>query len=212
MDALIVILVFILFIGIIGLIFYLSNKYQKSQAEKVHNQCIDLAEKLGLNCLPPNYGFFQLDYPQIIGSLQGYDYHLHSYLTGGKNKVRYTQVVIYNANAAGKRFKIAPKNFFNSIGKSLGLQDVQTQNELFDINFIVKSNDENWTANLVDTTLADLCMELKDEMKSSVFFKNDRLLYDFIGSIKNEETKMHVQKMTMLLYLIAQRIDETPAE
>ncbi|WP_309398707.1 hypothetical protein [Cerasicoccus maritimus] len=59
----------------------------------------------------------------------------------GKNSTPYHAVRISLARSTDLTFKLSSEGFFGSIGKVMGMQDIQAGNAAFDNAFIVKCND-----------------------------------------------------------------------
>ncbi len=60
----------------------------------------------------------------------------------GNHSVTFTRIRVPYINKDGFRFTIYRESFFSSLGKFLGMQDVEVGYEKFDDDFIIKGNDE----------------------------------------------------------------------
>lgn len=60
----------------------------------------------------------------------------------GKSTIVYTRMRAPYVNPDGFRFTIYRRGPFSSVGKLLGMQDVEIGDEVFDRDFIIKGNDE----------------------------------------------------------------------
>lgn len=60
----------------------------------------------------------------------------------GKSVIYYTRLKAVYHQSSDFKFKIYKKGIFGSLGKKLGMQDIDTGNGEFDEDFIIKGNDE----------------------------------------------------------------------
>ena len=89
----------------------------------------------------------------------------------GKSSTTYTRMRAPFANKDGLYFKIYNQGFFASIGKALGMQDIETGDTYFDEHFVIKGNSpENIKLLLGDPNLKELiqhqpaiCFEVKGD-------------------------------------------------
>ncbi|TAE26865.1 MAG: DUF3137 domain-containing protein [Cytophagales bacterium] len=114
----------------------------------------------------------------------------------GKTTVVYTRLRAPYVNADGFQFKIYEENFFSSIGKFFGMQDVETGHPPFDERFIVQGNDESKLKLLLSNgairTLLDvqptITLEVKDDegwLRTRYPENVDLLYFHVIGVIKD---------------------------
>lgn len=212
MEALIVVVpIFFVFLLILAII-YFAIKFEKKLIARVHDQYILFAEKFKLDCQGPTKSFFSTNYPRVNGLLGNFQFQLYSYKTGGKNKVTYTVVEIIAPQHKNKSFRILKEGFLGSIGKALGMQDIQIGHTAVDKLYLLKSNDEAWLQEILsDPAILMLLEELHPSIKSVIGYHNGVIKYQEIGNIDQDISRERVEKITALIYKIAQAITEKPA-
>ena len=62
--------------------------------------------------------------------------------SSGEHRTTYTRLRAPYVNRDGFRFKVYRAGFFTSVGKMLGMQDIEVGNAAFDEAFVVQGNDE----------------------------------------------------------------------
>ena len=63
-------------------------------------------------------------------------------ISTGKSSTYYTRYRTVYHSASSFKFKVYKAGIFSNLGKKLGMQDINTGNDQFDEDFIVKGNDE----------------------------------------------------------------------
>jgi Protein of unknown function (DUF3137) len=91
------------------------------------------------------------------------DFHSHG---GYRTNAIYTRFRAAFDNPEDFHFKVVPQGALNTVGKLLGLQDVETGDPEFDKAFIVKSNDEARVKEVLDDPV--LRQFLREESESFV--------------------------------------------
>ena len=91
----------------------------------------------------------------------------------GKNQRTYTAFKIKTTNRYSYSFRLYKEGFFSKIGKGLGMQDIQIEDEEFDKNYIIKSNDDYFMKTLLEDALKSHFLQLYDKMKGE--FNGDPL-------------------------------------
>ena len=121
----------------------------------------------------------------------------------GKSSVTYTRLRVPFLNRDGLRFKIYRENFFTSIGKIFGMQDIIIGDPWFDDDFIIKGNDESKIKLLMnDSKLKSLFkqqpkvhIEIKDyEGRFSQRYPEgvDVLYFQCVGIVKKREVLLNL--------------------
>lgn len=118
---------------------------------------------------------------------------------GGKNKKHYTRLRAPFVSKTNFLFQIHRENILSPVGKFLGVQDIQIDDEFFDEQFIIKSNNEHIIKDLLDDEELKNYISyqpkvlLKIRHEESFFFKKghpdgvDELYFECRGRLKNEE-------------------------
>lgn len=75
------------------------------------------------------------------------DFHTHA---GYRSQATYTRFGVAFENPEAFHFKLVPQGLLESVGKLLGLQDVELGDPEFDKAFIIKSNDEARVREVLD--------------------------------------------------------------
>ena len=95
----------------------------------------------------------------------------------GNTSIPYTRMQVPFVNKDGLLFQIYRANFFSSIGKFLGSQDIEIESPYFDDEFIIKGNDPYQIKRLLDDpklkelfhNQANINIKIKED--KGVFFK-----------------------------------------
>ncbi len=127
----------------------------------------------------------------------------------------YTRIRAPFVNKDGLYFKIYRENFFSSIGKLFGMQDIQVGDPYFDNEFIIKGNSEEKIQKLLKSDqLKELIRRIpkvhfmvKDD-DYKLFSKSfpdgvDMLYFECTGTIKNKET---LKNLFLLFSAVLERL------
>lgn len=131
----------------------------------------------------------------------------------GKTHFSYTRMRAPFVSRDGFRFLIYRKGFFSSLGKALGMQDIEVGTLHFDEGFVIKGNDEHKVRMLFANPeirrlieeQPEIRLELKDDEGA---FRNrfpegvDELHFLTLGVIKD------VERLKKLYHLFAEILDE----
>jgi hypothetical protein len=145
------------------------------------------------------------------GYLHGFDrqelYDLHSHASAIR---RFRGLPVYSE---GFRFTVYRKGIFSDIGKWLGMQDIEMGDTKFDLDFILKSNQERKLRELLGSSRIrelisqqpDIYFSVKDDegFFSSKFPEGvDELYFQVVGVIKD------VERLKSLYDLFAETLDQ----
>lgn len=119
-------------------------------------------------------------------------------VSNGKSSTTFTRMRAPYVNADGFRFSIYRSGIFSEMGKSLGFQDIDIEDEEFDSNFVIKSTDEEKIRSLLnDPRIRELIdlqsrfhLEVKDDegwFRKSFPEGVDELYFSVPGIIKDVE-------------------------
>jgi hypothetical protein len=131
----------------------------------------------------------------------------------GKTTIVFTRMRAPYVNPGGFRFTVYRKGMFSGIGKMLGMQDIEIDDESFDQDFIVKGNDEARVRELLSTQKIreliagqrDIHFTVKDDEGwfGATFPEGvDELHFHVVGVIKD------VERLKLLYELFAETLDQ----
>ena len=139
---------------------------------------------------------------------------LDSYtVSTGKVTIVYTRMRAPYVNADGFRFKVYRKSIFSGVGKLLGMQDIEIQDDQFDEDFIIKGTDEGRVRALFSNpkireliaAQKDIKFEVKDDEGwfGPTFPEGvDELSFTVVGIIKD------VARLKLLYELFAETLEQ----
>jgi len=128
-----------------------------------------------------------------------WDIMMDHFSRGGKNRTRHTRMRAPFGRKTDFLFQIKREGTFSSVGKLLGMQDIQLGDDFFDEQFIIKANNIHHIKHLLDDEeLKNYIMHqpkilLKIRHEHTSFFKTghpdfiDELYFECRGIMKNEE-------------------------
>jgi hypothetical protein len=131
----------------------------------------------------------------------------------GKSSTTYTRMRAPFVDSEGFRFTVYRKGIFSDIGKWLGMQDIEMGDTKFDLDFILKSNQERKLRELLGSSRIrelisqqpDIYFSVKDDegFFSSKFPEGvDELYFQVVGVIKD------VERLKSLYDLFAETLDQ----
>jgi len=130
-------LVTFLFLIGIGVVVFLLFRHNSKRARELDDTYRGVAESLGGTCFTGGL----LGRPSITFSFEGGRAAIDIYSTGGKNARYYTQLHLGWLDVK-LRCEIIPVRVLNSIGKMLGMQDIQIGSPDFDHRYLIGGNSE----------------------------------------------------------------------
>jgi hypothetical protein len=131
----------------------------------------------------------------------------------GKTTIVFTRMRAPYVNPGGFRFTVYRKGIFSSLGKMLGMQDIEIGNEPFDQDFIVKATDEARVRELLSNPkIRELIIRqpkihftVKDDEGwfGATFPEGvDELYFQVVGVIKD------VERLKLLYELFAETLEQ----
>ncbi|MCP4439004.1 MAG: hypothetical protein GY810_08690 [Aureispira sp.] len=187
---------------VLGLIWRAVTK-EKESAQIIETQYQLLAQKLGLSFLMPQTGH---PHPKLDGNIEGFLVLCDIYNKGvGRSYLPYTRFDIQVNNPNLLSFQLYPQNFLGKMGKRLGGQDIEIGNPVFDDQFIVKSNDENFIKNLLSSPI---CHALAKDWRCNghIFLEKNTIGFQMPNAIRDDEHRQKFEKMVSLLFMLAKRM------
>lgn len=131
----------------------------------------------------------------------------------GKSSVTYTRMRAPFVDPEGFRFTVYRKGIFSEIGKWFGMQDIEIGDEVFDRDFILKSNEEPKLRELLGSSRIRELISQQPQIYFAVkddegFFCSsfpegvDELYFQVVGIIKD------VERLKLLYDLFAESLDQ----
>lgn len=131
----------------------------------------------------------------------------------GKSTVTYTRMRAPYVNRDGFRFKLYRRGFFTSLGKKLGMQDIDIGDPEFDEDYVIQSNEPEKARRLFANPCIralvqaqpDITLEVKDDegwFRKSFPEGVDELYFHVVGVIKD------LDQLKALFELYAATLDE----
>jgi hypothetical protein len=168
-----------------------------------------LAEHLQLDILggEPVFPQFKiLGFPKrpltLEGNRRGNHIRIYPYtVSSGQSSTTYTTVRTSIPNPNGLTFSFGKEGLFSKIGKSLGMQDIDTGDEHFDKIFRVKRNDESFIqqALLPEVKAKFLASWTGHKAAGKITLKEDLLSYDETGIVRDEAARDRIAAITELI-------------
>ncbi len=134
---------------------------------------------------------------------------------GPNGNTVYTRIRAPFVNKDGLYFKIYRENFFSSISKLFGMQDIQVGDPYFDNEFIIKGNSEEKIQKLLKSdklkelirSIPRIHFEVKDDdfklFKKSFPEGVDMLYFTCVGTVKDKAT---LRNLFLLFSVVLERL------
>ncbi|HEC94888.1 MAG TPA: hypothetical protein ENI45_02855 [Thermoplasmatales archaeon] len=123
---------------------------------------------------------------------------------GSRYRSAYTRVDIGVRNPMNRKVKIYGESWASSIGKLVGMQDIQIGSDSFDSQFIIKGNDEYFVTSLLTLTVQDKLLALRPHRVTLTLTHNNLQL----SVPKLLETEEDYDLLIDTALLIADRLKE----
>jgi hypothetical protein len=139
LEGLVALLAVVLVVGVLVAILI---RYGAKQAKLQQAIWEEAARRVGGTYFPIGGPWYNRKPAYIQAQIDGIPLTLDSYVvSNGKSSTTYTRVRAAAPNAERVELDLGKEGFFSSVAKSLGAQDIEVGDELFDKTFVVKSND-----------------------------------------------------------------------
>lgn len=202
MEAIHIILLVALFnVFIMALaIFIVVRRAGRSSEKKINAHWQWLSEKLGgLEVVggEPLYpdkkwlGFLRSPL-RLEGVFRNCNIKIYNYVVGsGKNSTTYSTVRIVGPNPKGLSFHFHREGIFSKIGKTFGMQDIQTGDMTFDKMFIIKASDPDFIKVALLRQIKNGFYDVweKHGSQGTLALDGDELQYNEVGTIRNEKVR-----------------------
>ena len=176
-----------------------------------------LATRLGLTLMwgdskfpgNPILGFIR-NAVELVETYKGKPLKIYHWCSrsGNKNGPTHATARIECSSSQGLTFQLSRELLRSKLGKSLGMQDVQTGDERFDNLFIVKTNKPDYIKIILTPDMRiklSNCWELY-KPQGVIKLTETELFYDELGRIKNEKNRERFPAICDVLVEIAKHI------
>lgn len=138
---------------------------------------------------------------RIEGKRRGCDVSIFHYSTGGKNSTTYATVRIAVDNPKDLKLGFSQESMLGKLGKTFGMQDIQTGDQRFDDKFIVKCSDPEFIQQALLREIKERFYEVWETHKSqgSITLKDEAFAYNEVGMIRNEATRNRIAVVAELM-------------
>jgi len=99
----------------------------------------------------------------------------------------YTYVEVKLGFSVDQNFRIFKEKTIFKIGKALGMQDIQTGNDIFDKNVIVKATDESYINNILSSSIQEKIMTIINNNNAHIYLQKNKLSIAVPDIIYKEE-------------------------
>jgi hypothetical protein len=115
----------------------------------------------------------------------------HYTVSTGNSSTTYATARLVGANPKGLAFRVSREGVLTRLGKSLGMQDIETGDPRFDKLFVLKSNDPAFIKSaLLPEIRGQLCdVWDKHDARGAIALQGEELFYQEVGTIRNEKTR-----------------------
>jgi hypothetical protein len=201
-------IVLVLFIGFIIILLIISDLKRKLSAREF----LRLAQKLGMECnAPPG---FLAKFPEINGVYQNFPVRIYMFtekIGEGKSRIIriHTAIEVKINNPFGFKLDIYEEGLFSKIYKVFGMQDIIIGNDKFDKEYIVKSNNEKITTEVLTEPICDELLYMADH-KFAFGFEviGDKIYYDEASSLTNNRKAVWFERILNMMIELAIEIEK----
>ncbi len=180
------------------LIIVIVLKFRRKFVGNVDDHMKLLAETLGLpvtggDSVFPNISFLSwIRRPlRIEGERRGCDVSIYHYSTGGKNSTTYATMRITLDNPKDLKMGFSRESMLGKLGKTFGMQDIQTGDQRFDDMFIVKCSDPEFIKRALLPEIKERFYEVWETHKSqgTITLRDDAFAYAEVGMIRSDAVR-----------------------
>jgi hypothetical protein len=200
--------VLIVFAGLFFLLLFLSD--YKRRLSRV--EFIKLSKKLNLNCDAPD-GFLA-KFPELNGTYKNFPVRIFMFtenVGSGKSRVVrvHTGIEIKINNPIGYKLDLYEEGFFSKLYKVFGMQDIVIGNEKFDKEYIIKSNNEQITREILTKSICDELLYMADHKFAFGFeIKDNKIYYDEPSSLTSERKAIWLERILNMLIELAVEVEK----
>ncbi|MBX7150083.1 DUF3137 domain-containing protein [bacterium] len=196
------------FLGIAVLIFLFGIR----QKQKLRENFAVFAEKLGCPAQIPQ-GYFG-GFPSLSGNYRKHALRVYMFTrTSGCGKNRstttYTAFTISVNNSANFEFNIFEQGFFTTLATKLGMQDIQIGDEIFDKEFIIKSNNETMVTNFLSPGIKQQFLEMAERYTAfGVKLNGQQFYYEAANTLASSSFGEKLETLINFMCDLADRVEE----
>jgi len=141
-----------------------------------------LAEKLGVKCsIPPEPS---KKWPELSGRIHNLPFFCSMRTRkSGRSTLMCTYFCFDLRGIEGKTLQLYNEGLFSKIGIALGGQDVELGHEVFDNEFVIQSNDEEWAIMILKPSVQERILRKLDQ-NSEIRIEENQLIYEEFSAIK----------------------------
>jgi len=125
----------------------------------------------------------------------------HYTVSTGQSSTTYTTARSEVENPRELNFKFTREGLLSKVGKSLGLQDVQTGDEHFDKLFVIKCSDPEFIRQALLDQVKEKFFTVWEQhsAKGTISLKGGTLSYDEVGTVRNEKSRTRMAAVAELV-------------
>lgn len=204
--------IFIASVFVFFCIFVLILVFALRQRRKMREYFTLFAQKLSCASNIPE-GFFG-GFPSISGTYRKRSLHVYMFTRSsgsGKNRrsTTYTAFTLDVHNPDGFEFHIYEQGLFSTLLTKFGMQDIQTGDEAFDKEYIVKSNDESKVRTMLNPMLTAKFMDFAAKYTAfGIRLKGSQFYYERPVTITNDTMLQQFEEKINFICDIADQIEE----
>lgn len=182
------------------------------QKRKLRENFASFAEKLGCTAQIPQ-GYFG-GFPSLTGNYRKRPLSVYMFTrSSGSGKSRstttYTAFKIDVNNSENFEFNIFEQGFFTTIATKLGMQDIQIGDDVFDKEFIIKSNNEPMVINLLTPGIKQQFMEMAERYPSfGIKLSGQQFYYETANTLASGAFAEKLETLINFIGDLADRVEE----
>lgn len=179
----------LIFLAIMVFAFAMGRSAMNKQKDGMKGLADDLGlELIGGDPLVPGVSWLSwICKPCRIESVyKGRQLKIFTFTRGsGKNQTRYAAIHVPVRNPQNLRISLTYEGFLSKVGRSLGMQDIQTGDPAFDKLFILKSKQPEFAQAVLIPELRAQFIKAYDEhaARGTLKLDDDMLVYEEVGSL-----------------------------
>lgn len=145
-------------------------------------------------------------FPSLSGKIDGFTFFATMEARAyGRDTLTFTCLSVELSRWREKTLSIYTESLLDKLGKKLGEQDVELGTPIFDEQFIIQSNDEQFARQILSSDVRALvlqCLRLSGNLK----IQDGKLIYEEIWTVKYEDDREAMLELVPLFIQIAKKI------
>jgi hypothetical protein len=157
---------------------------------------------------------FLAKFPEIVGTYRNFPVKIYMFTEkygGGKSRVIrvHTGVEVKINNPHNYKLDIYEEGFFNKIYKVFGMQDIIIGNDKFDKEYIIKSNNEKITKEILTDPICDELLYMADHKFAFGFeIVGSKIDYDEATSMTNAKKLAWFERILNMMVDLAIEVEK----